>query len=99
MNQPASTAPIAAKSPAEILLEDLELLCDGPLVDLQIAFDGCLIAVHSNERLIHHESAETRWMRMDGRARARMLCGWLRNAALKYRELQSSRRGTAKVVA
>lgn len=99
MKQYLAPASEVAKSSTELLLEDLELLCDGPLVDLQIAFDGGLIAVRSNEKLIYQESAETRWMRADGRARVRMLCAWLHNAACKYREVKAGPRSAGKVVA
>jgi hypothetical protein len=85
MNQSPESAPGKMRPAASLLLEDLELLCDGPLVDLHLACDGGLIAVRSNEALIFHEAAEALWMRSDASGRARLLCSWLHNAARKVR--------------
>ena len=99
MNQSNTPAPVVGKALGDQLLEDLALLCDGPSVDLQIAFDGGLIAMRSNDKLIFQESAETRWMRVDGPARVQMLSVWIHDAASKYRQLKAGGRGASKVVA
>ena len=99
MNPSNKPAPVTGKALGNQLLEDLALLCDGPSVDLQIAFDGGLIAMRSNDTLIFQESAETRWMRVDGPARVQMLSTWIHDAACKYRQLQAGGRGVSKVVA
>ena len=78
------------------LVQDLAVLCDGPMVDLQISFDGGLIAMRSNDKLIFQEVAEGRWMRMNGPARARVLAGWIHTAAVKYRLLLAGRLGIPK---
>lgn len=77
-----------AMSPVDVatqLLEDLAVLCNGPSIDLQLACDGGLIAMRSNERLVYENSAEARWMRLDGPGRARLLATWIHGAAGKYR--------------
>jgi hypothetical protein len=78
------------------LVQDLAILCDGPMVDLQISFDGGLMAMRSNDKLVFQEVAEGRWMRMNGAARARILAGWIHTAAVKYRALLAGRLGTVK---
>ena len=78
------------------LLEDLAILCDGPSIDLQLAFDGGLIAMRSNEKLVYQESTETRWIRLDGTARARLLATWIHAAAGKYRTILAERPGAKK---
>jgi hypothetical protein len=95
MQKPQPSAADAV-DPASQLLKDLAILCDGPSVDLQISFDGGLIAMRSHEKLIFQEAAEARWMRMDGAARASLLAGWLRSAAEKYRALLEGRSGEKK---
>lgn len=75
------------------LVQDLAVLCDGPVIDLQISFDGGLIAMRSNDKLVFQEAAEARWRRLDGAARARLLVAWIHQAATKYRELLKSRLG------
>ena len=90
---PATTSPVDI---AAQLLEDLAILCDGPSVDLQLAFDGCLIAMRSNEKFVYQNSAETRWMRLDGTARARILATWIHAAAGKYRTILAERLGAKK---
>ena len=77
-------------------LEDLAILCDGPSVDLQLSFDGGIIAVRSNDTLIYQDSAETRWMRLDGAARVRLLAAWIQAAAGKYRAILARRLKTRK---
>jgi len=78
------------------LVQDLAILCDGPMVDLQISFDGGLIAMRSNDKLVFQEAAEGRWMRMNGADRARLLAGWIHTAAMKYRALLVGRLGERK---
>src|SRR5438552_1941979 len=90
---PATTSPVDDTAQ---LVEDLAILCDGPSIDLQLAFDGCLIAMRSNEKLVYQNSAETRWMRLDGTARARMLATWIHAAAGKYRTILAERLGAKK---
>ncbi len=88
-----------AATPADLgseLVQDLAILCDGPMVDLQISFDGGLIAMRSNDKLVFQEAAEGRWMRMNGAARARVLAGWIHTAAMKYRALLVCRLGERK---
>lgn len=67
------------------LMKDLEVLCDGPFVDLHLAFDGAVIFVQSNDRTIWRDSAIRGWMAVDGRARARHLLSWFHQAAEIYR--------------
>lgn len=74
-------------------IEDLAVLCDGPMIDLQISFDGGLIAMRSNDKLVFQEAAEARWRRLDGAGRARLLSAWIQQAAAKYRTLLKSRLG------
>jgi hypothetical protein len=78
------------------LFQDLAILCDGPMVDLQISFDGGLIAMRSNDKLVFQEVAEGRWMRMNGAARAKLLAVWIHTAAMKYRAILGSRLGERK---
>lgn len=78
------------------LLEDLAILCDGPSIELQLAFDGALITMRSNEKLVYQDSAETRWIRQDGTARARLLATWIHTAAGKYRTILAERLGAQK---
>ena len=95
MQKPQSPAADAV-GPGTQLLQDLAILCDGPSIDLQISFDGGLIAMRSHEKLIFQEAAEARWMRLDGAARAKLLAAWIRSAAEKYRPLLEARRGEKK---
>src|SRR5258708_29967395 len=99
MNKSQSPSPSISKVLADPLLEDLAVLCDGPAVDLRVAFDGALVAMRSSDTLIFQESAGTRWMRLDGAARARLLSGWIHSAALRYRDLHSGHRGSSQGVA
>jgi hypothetical protein len=78
------------------LLEDLAILCDGPSIELKLGFDGGLIAMRSNEKLVYQNSAETRWIRQGGTARARLLATWIHEAAEKYRTILAERLGAKK---
>ena len=78
------------------LVQDLAILCDGPMVDLQISFDGGLMSMRSNDKLVFQEAAEGRWMRLSGAARAKLLAGWIHAAAMKYRALLGHRLGERK---
>jgi hypothetical protein len=93
-SHPQSTA--SNPDPVPPLLQDLAVLCDGPVLDLQIAFDRGLIAMRSNDKLIYQESAEARWMRLGGAARAKLVASWIHVAALKYRSLLATRLGEPK---
>lgn len=96
MKQSSSPAPASRQDPAVELFQDLSVLCDGPSVDLQIAFDGGVIAMRSKERLIFQEAAGARWMRLGGAARARLLASWIHEAARQYRSLLEIRLGAPK---
>ncbi len=96
MEQSSSPPPAACQDPVAQLMQDLAVLCDGPSVDFQIAFDGGLIAMRSNEKVVFQEAAEARWMRLGGAARARLLTGWIHAAAERYRSLLQARLGAPK---
>ena len=96
MKQPSSPAPASTGDPVAQLFQDLAVLCDGPSVDLHIDFDGGLISMRSNDKLVFQELAEGRWMRLAGAARARLLAGWIHAAAEKYRSLLQARLGVLK---
>ena len=89
---PAGTRPDLGSE----LIQDLAILCDGPMVELQISFDGGLIAMRSNDKLVFQEAAEGRWMRMNGTARAKLLAGWIHTAAMQYRAILATRLGERK---
>jgi hypothetical protein len=96
MEQSSSPAPASCDQLMATLLQDLAILCDGPSVDVRIDFDGGLIAMRSKDKLVFHEAAEGRWMRLGGAARARLLAGWIHEAAQQYRTLLQVRLGGAK---
>ena len=85
MDIPIPPAPQPFQDPSAQVIEDLAVLCDGPSIDLRLSFDGALLAMRSGGHEIWSESAEARWMRLDGRGRARMFLGWLHRAAEEYR--------------
>ena len=68
------------------LVEDLAVLCDGPAFQVHISFDGAMIAVRSNGRLIFGTSAERGWQVARAKARAQLVLTWLREAPRTYRE-------------
>lgn len=73
------------------LQRDLEILCDGPEMDLNLRFDGVVMTLRSRDRLVWQNSAEIRWMRMEGPARVRILAAWIHAAAQKYASLLGKR--------
>jgi hypothetical protein len=85
MNMPIPPAPQSFQDPTTQVIEDLAVLCDGPSVNLHVAFDGALLDMFSHDRQVWSESAEARWMRLDGRDRAMMLLDWFHRAAREYR--------------
>jgi len=93
MEKSMSPAPRAHVIPTGDLVEDLAVLCDGPMMDVKISFDGALVAMRSNDKLVFQEAAEARWKRSGGAVRARILAGWIHEAATKYRALLASRLG------
>lgn len=96
MEHSSSPVPASSGDPGAQLLRDLAILCDGPSVDLQVAFDGGLIVMRSNDKVVFQEAAEARWMRLDGASRARLLAGWIHAAAERYRSLLQTRLGAER---
>ena len=73
------------------LVADLELLSDGPSIDLRFAFDGAMIVVTSRDKIISSRSSTKGWMAVPEFARARILLHWIHEAATEYRRLEEKR--------
>ncbi len=95
MHHVSTAAPAARPDLGSELARDLEVLCDGPMIDFRISFDGGLIAMRSNDKVVFEQAAEGRWMRLDGAGRARLFASWIHQAAEKYRQLLKARLGDA----
>lgn len=98
MDTPLHPDPQPLQDSTPQVVEDLAILCDGPSIDLQLSFDGALMAMRSHAREIWSETAEARWMRLDGRCRAQMLLGWIHRAAAEYRVRLGKKKRPAEVV-
>ena len=91
--------PVAPTTEESALLADLAVLCDGPAVEIHLSFDGGLIAVRSNDRLIFGTSPERGWQVAQADARAKLLLSWLRQAARTYVERKGSLDASTREVA
>ena len=62
-------------------LEDLAALCDGPGLTLHLSRDEGRARVGKGKKPLYRRAGGREWKRVNRRARAEILLGWIREAA------------------
>lgn len=61
-------------------LEDLAALCDGPGLTLHLGREGGRARVGKGRKLLYRRAGGREWKRINRRARAEILLGWIQGA-------------------